>query len=162
MSATDHRRNDDSRRNTILVASLSPAFTEIVGEMLASGGFTFATMMQAEPGWLSLTRTRPALVMCDATGPEDGVRRLIAEAFARGLPVLLLGMTEEQQSVRGRHVPSAVVWLPFPLARVDFQASIEKLLMATPASDHQFVLSGAGVTLQGGLVGTRRRTGDLV
>jgi hypothetical protein len=92
MSATDHRRNDDSR-TTILVASLSVAFAEIVGEMVTSGGFTLATMMQAEPAWP-----------------------------------------------------------PLPLARVDLQASIEKLLITRRGIDSPFVLSGAGVTLEGGLV----------
>jgi CheY-like chemotaxis protein len=151
MSGSDNRRSD-RRRSTILVTSPSPAFAEIVGEMVRSGGFRFAATRPAESASLSVTRTQPVLVICDAGGPEDSVRRLIAETLARRLPLLLLGMTEEHASDRGRSLPIGVAWLQFPLARDVFQSAVDELLAGTSTVGGQFVLSGAGVAIEVGVV----------
>lgn len=151
MSGSDNRRSD-SRRSTILVTSPNPAFAEIVGEMVRSGGFRFATTRQAESASLSVTRTQPVLVICDVGGPDESVRRLIAETLARRLPLLLLGLAEEHASDRGRSLPIGVAWLQFPLARNVFQSAIDELLAATSTVGRRLVLPGAGVPIEVGAV----------
>lgn len=147
-----HDRRSDIRRSTILVTSHSLAFVQIVGDMVSSGRFTVATMMPAEPAWLSLIRTQPVLVICDGGVPEERVRRLITETLARRLPLLLLGMTEEQESARERRLPPGVAWLPFPLARDVFESAIDELLTPARTVGRQFVLASAGLTVQAGFV----------
>lgn len=147
-----HDRRSDIRRSTILVTSNSLAFVQIVGDMVSSSRFTVAIMMPAEPAWLSLTRTQPVLVICDAGVPQDSVRRLITETLARRLPLLMLGMTEEQESARERRLPTGVAWLPFPLARDVFESAIDELLTPARTVGRRFVLASAGVTVQAGFV----------
>jgi DNA-binding NtrC family response regulator len=152
MSQNDNRRSD-GRRGTVLVISLSSAFVEIVGDMLVDSGFELATAMSAEPAWLSVTRTQPVLVICDANSPDEMVGRLTPETIVRRLPLLMLGMSDRQKSARAGIIPTAgITWLQFPLSRATFQAAIEELLTPRPAVSRYVELSGAGVTLDAGFV----------
>ena len=152
MSHNDNRRSD-GRRGTVLVISLSSAFVEIVGDMLVDSGFTLATSMSAEPASLSVTRTQPVLVICDGSLPDEMVGRLIPETIGRRLPLLMLGMSDQQKSARAGSVPIAgITWLEFPLSRAAFQAAIDALLAPRPVAGRSIALSGAGVTLDAGFV----------
>lgn len=143
----------ESRRGTVLVISLSSAFVEIVSDMLTEGGFEVATAMSAEPAWLSVTRTQPMLVICDANSPDEMVGRVVPETIVRRLPLLMLGMTDRQKSARAGMLPTAgITWLEFPLARDAFQAAIDELVTPPPSVGRNVTLSGAGVTVEAGFV----------
>ena len=137
-------------RGTILVASRSPAFLEIVGEMIIDGGFRVATPAQTEAAWVSITRTRPALVISDTGEPAEYVKELIAESGARRIPLLVLGMADDQAPARVGSLPHGIAWLPFPLARGVFQTAIDGLLNPAPVVARHVVLAGAGVTIDAG------------
>jgi DNA-binding response OmpR family regulator len=137
-------------RGTILVASRSPAFLDIVGEMILDCGFFVATPAQTEAAWLSVTRTRPALVISDTGEPAEYVKELIAESLARRIPLLVLGMADDQASARVGSLPHGIAWLPFPLARGALQSAIDGLLNPAPVVAHHVVLAGAGVEIDAG------------
>ena len=144
------RYTDPSResRGTVLVASDSPAFVDIVGEMVTDCGFELATPTEAERPWLSVMRTQPTLVICDCGGPEPHVKRLIAEVAARRLPLLIAGTAQEQDVARTWHLPERAAWLEFPIARNRFHATIDDLLMLGGGLRRQAILHGAGVTIE--------------
>ena len=150
MSRSTSRRSGG--RGTILVASRSPAFLEIVGEMIIDCGFFVATPAQTEAAWLSVTRTRPALVISDTGEPAEYVKELIAESLARRIPLLVLGMTDDQPSAHVGSLPHGIAWLPFPLARGVFQTAIDGLLNPAHVVARHFVLEGAGVAIDAGFV----------
>jgi len=144
-----NRSGRSGGRGTILVASRSPAFLEIVGEMIIGCGFAVATPAPAEAAWLSVTRTRPALVISDTGEPAEYVKDLVAESLARHIPLLVLGTTDDQASARGSF-PHGIAWLPFPLARGVLQTAIDGLLNPAPVVARHVVLTGAGVEIEAG------------
>ena len=158
MSENDDRQNGRSR-GTILLASRSPAFVQIVGDMIVDGGYELEMAMHAEPAWLSVARTRPVLVICDCRETEDDIGRLAADSVARRLPLLLLGTTDDQRSPPGDGHRSGIGCLRFPVTRDIFQSAIDELLTPPPAVGHQFVVSAAGVTIEGGFA--TRTLGDV-
>ena len=144
-------RNNSQRsgsRSIILVASRSPAFVEIVSDMVIDNGFEVVTPADAEPAWLSVTRTQPVLVICDCVEPSGNVKRLIAEVVSRQLPLLMLGTTDEQEATRVESLPHFIRWLQFPLARDVFQTAIATLLKPAHDSGERVVLSGAGAATE--------------
>ena len=115
-------------RGTVLVASTSSAFVDVVGEMIADCGFTLAAPVESEAPWLSLTRTQPVLVICDCNGPTTSVKRLIAEVVARRLPLLMTAALDEDHA-GATILPDRVAWLAFPIALEAFRAAIDALLV---------------------------------
>src|SRR5215208_645920 len=74
---------------TVLVTSTNQTFCDAVGHMVAASGFTPAFPVALEAPWLSVTRTQPSIVVCDYDAQVKGVKRLLAEASARRVPLLV-------------------------------------------------------------------------
>ena len=122
-----------TRRRTVLVASSSDAFLDILGTMIEEGGFQPAFCLQPEPAPLSLTRTQPELVLCDCEILDLATNRLIAETLARGLPLLMTSPGGLSYSDVDRlHLPDRARWLRFPIGDAAFRAVLEETL-APPA-----------------------------
>jgi len=136
----------------VLVISRSSAFVEIVGGMLNDGGFDCARAASPESAGLFETPIHPVLVICDGSGSEEMVARLISETIARRLPLLLLGMIDGQTSGRAGGMPAGVSWLQFPLDRAAFQSAIDELVAPVPSVGRDVVLSGGGVTVETGFL----------
>ena len=73
-------------RGTVLVASDSTLFVDIVRDMLADCGLAVIVPLTSEPAWLSVMRTQPSLVICDWDAPAANVAGVIGEASARHVP----------------------------------------------------------------------------
>lgn len=124
-----HYNGPAESRGTILVASSHALFTDLVGEMVGRCGFTAAYPAGREPSWLSLTRTQPCVVICDCSAPADGIQRLITEASARQIPLVLSDARAKQRAEEGSLVlPQQVAWLTFPVTRDAFAALLDTVL----------------------------------
>jgi hypothetical protein len=114
---------------TVLVASTSDLFLDILGTMIEQGGFRPAFCAQPEPASLSLTRTQPDVVVCDCETLDTATNRLIAETLARGLPLLMTtprGLSEIE--LDRLHLPHRARWLRLPIGRTAFRTVLEELL----------------------------------
>jgi len=76
-------------RGTVLVASASDSFLDIVGYMIGRCGFAPACCADDEPASISLSRTQACLVICDGDLPETTVSHMIAEVTARQIPLVV-------------------------------------------------------------------------
>lgn len=120
-------------RGTILVASSHVLFTDLIGEMVTRCGFAAAYPVGREPSWLSLTRTQPCIVICDCSAPADGIGRLISEASARAIPLILSDARTKQRADDGSLVlPQRVSWLTFPVSRDEFAGLLDDALQPLP------------------------------
>ncbi len=116
-------------RGVVLVASSSSLFMSIVGDMLTVCGFETAHPAASEAAWLSVTRTQPALVICDSGIPAATIKRLIAEVCTRHLPLLMAWPREEHDvHAAGLVLPDHAAWLTFPVDRDAFRATIDALV----------------------------------
>lgn len=132
MNLLMHPRPRGRQRGTVLIGSGSEAFLGIVGRMVGECAFEVATPAPAEPPWLAVTRTQAVLVICDCTSPVLNVQRLMIEAAARGLPLLLVGSPDERTAVRKWPLPARIAWLALPIALDRFRVTLNGLL--TPPS----------------------------
>ena len=123
-----HRRN----RGTILVASTNLAWASVVGEMVADSGFTPAYPAERETPWLSVTRTRPCIAICDCDVPMERIQRFVLEAWARHVPVLVsaTGRSSTAQSLK----PRRVARFRFPVSPEAFRSMLERLLPSVTQS----------------------------
>ena len=78
-------------RGTVLVASGSSLFMNIVGDMLVDCGFTAAFPAESEAASLSVTRTQPALVICDS-GRARGEHQALDRRGRRARPSAVDGV----------------------------------------------------------------------
>ena len=131
-----------NRRGTVLLASTSSAFVDVVGEMITDCGFTPAVPAESEAPWLSLTRTQPVLVICDCNGSAVAVKRLIVEVVARRLPLLMTAALDDDHA-GSTILPDRVAWLAFPMTLEAFRAAIDALL--PPARALEEALTGTPV-----------------
>ena len=140
-------------RGTVLVASSSSLFMNIVGDMLVDCGFTAAFPAESEAASLSVTRTQPALVICDSGVPEASIKRLIVEVVARHLPLLMAWSQEEHDEYApGLVLPNRVAWLTFPIDRQAFRSTIDGLLPpAMGPAQRQFTMIGVGAKVKAAL-----------
>ena len=147
MSPYNPRSRDG--HDTILVASGSGVFIDIVGKMVVDCGREIATPAHGEPAWLALMRTQPALVICDCAGPEPEIKRLLVEVVVRRIPLLMVATTRESAVPRTWPLPERVAWLEFPIAREVFHTVINDLLQSErEIMRRQLALHGAGVTIE--------------
>jgi hypothetical protein len=137
-------------RGTVLVASGSSLFMNIVGDMLVDCGFTAAFPAESEAASLSVTRTQPALVICDSGVPEANIEHLIVEVVARGLPLLMAWSQEEHDEYApGLVLPNRVAWLTFPIDREAFSSTIDGLLPPVMGPvQRQFTMIGVGAKVE--------------
>lgn len=146
-----NRHIDDfvDSRGTVLVASSSSLFMNIIGDLLADCGFTTAFPAEAEASSLSVTRTQPVLVICDSSVPEASMKRLIGEVSARHLPLFLAWpRTEHDKYAPGFVLPERVAWLTFPIDREAFRSTIDALLPPITSRTQRFTLDGTAVKIE--------------
>ncbi len=156
-------RADDAirrARNVVLIGSGSSVFIDIVADMIGECGFEVTTPAPTEPPWLSVTRTQPVLVICDGMGPELNTKRLIVEAVARGLPLLIVAALHEEVTARVGPLSDRVAWLEFPIARDRFRTTIDGLMIPRRTIIRRnLTLKGAGVTIEAGITARTLGTG---
>jgi hypothetical protein len=134
-----------STRGTILVASSNALFTDVVGDLVAACGFTPEYSSGHEESCLLLTRTRPCVVICDCAAPAEGIQRLIVEASARHIPLVLSDMRMQQSTDHEALSPlQRLAWLTFPVSRDAFGAMLEMLLPSGIATSEHAAVSDAG------------------
>jgi hypothetical protein len=157
-----HNNERVENRGTILVASSHAVFADIVGEMVAACGFAPAYSAGQEASWLVLTRTQPCIVICDCSAPADGIQRLIVDASARHIPLVLSDARMHRRVDEGSLVlPSQVAWLTFPISRDAFAAMLDALV-PSPADIVRRVTAGVAGAATPLAVGVRARLLVLV
>jgi hypothetical protein len=135
-------------RGTIMVASSNALFTDIVGDMVVSCGFTPAYPVGQAESWLSLTRTQPCIVICDCAAPVEGIHHLISDASAPRIPLVLSDTRMQQRSDEPTlPMPRHVAWLTFPVSLEAFSAMLETLLPTPIETTHDIAMNVAGVRL---------------
>jgi len=121
----------------------------IIGDMLADCGLTVAFPAESEAAWLSITRTQPALVICDSGVPAASIKRLITEVASRRLPLLMAWSREEHDEYAAELVlPDRVAWFTFPIDCDTFRSTIDGLLSQPIDQAHRLKLTAAGVTFE--------------
>jgi len=115
-------------RGVVLVATRSASFADIVGGMVSDSGYAPVYWAESEPARLPVTRTEPCIVICDCDGPKDDVQRLVTEASARGVPVLLSRSQAGNEFEPILGVGQRVAWFTFPSTREAFKASLDGLM----------------------------------
>lgn len=144
-------RREGSRirnRGTVLVVSRSGLFSDIVSEMVVDSGFASASPVASEPAWLTLTRTRPCIVICDCDAPVDSTQRLIAEASARSIPLVLSDTRSEHHIERMVTLARRVVWLTFPVSHAAFCSMLDGLLPSTAHALHRVAVGGRAMNME--------------
>jgi DNA-binding response OmpR family regulator len=147
-------------RGTVLVASGSTLFMEIVRDMVADCGLAVIVPLTSEPAWLSVMRTQPSLVICDWDAPAASRDGVIGEAAARHVPLLMAwSRNRHEHYARGLALPERVAWLTFPVGHDEFRSTINALLAPEIDSVHRVSLAVPGIKLG---VGVRMRTLSLL
>ena len=113
---------------TVLITSTNTVFAETVGAMVAASGFTPAFPKASEVPWLSVTRTQPSVVICDYDAPVSGINRLIAEASARRVPLLVAYTAERQPDKAAFALAEQATWLEFPVSPAEFLSALRVLV----------------------------------
>ncbi len=147
-------------RGTVLVASGSDLFMDIVRDMVADCGLAVVFPLTSEPAWLSVMRTQPSLVICDWDAQATNLAGVIGEAAARHVPLLMAWSRDRHEHYApGLALPERVAWLTFPVGRDEFRSTIDALLAPDIDSVHHasFAVAGVGVG-----VGVRMRTLSLL
>ena len=114
------------RHGTVLVASASDSFLDILGYMIRRCGLNPESCAADEPAESSLSRTHPCLVICDGDLPETAAARMITEVTAQRVPLLVSmphGLSEHSVGV----LPG-VQRLTFPVGQRAFASIVEALL----------------------------------
>ena len=143
-----HEHSRIGNRGTILVASRNGLFSDIVSEMVVDSGFAPASPVASEPAWLTLTRTQPCIVICDCDAPAATTQPLIAEASARGIPLVLSEQHAEHHIERTLTLARGVAWLRFPVSHEAFCVMLDALLPPKVHSVHRVTASRIGLTME--------------
>ncbi len=124
-------------RGAVLVASSSSLFMSIVGDMLTVCGFETAHPAASEAAWLSVTRTQPALVICDSGMPAADDQALDRRSLRPPSPVAdgVASRGARRARAQGSCFPDHAAWLTFPVDRDAFRATIDALRAAAHGSD---------------------------
>jgi DNA-binding NtrC family response regulator len=142
-----HEHSRIRTRGTILVASGNDLFSAIVREMVVDSGFAPAAPAASEPAWLTLTRTQPCIVICDCDAPAATTQALIAEASARGIPLVMSEQHAEHHIERALTL-ARVAWLRFPVSHEAFCVMLDALLPTTVHSFHRVSARGIGLSME--------------
>ena len=146
MDGNEHSRIRN--RGTILVASRNGLFSAIVRAMVVDSGFAPASPVASEPAWLTLTRTQPCIVICDCDAPAATTHALIAEASARGIPLVMSEQHAEHHIERTLTLARGVAWLRFPVSHEAFCVMLDALLPPAVHSFHRVTASGVGLSME--------------
>jgi len=136
-------------RGTVLVASGSNLFMDVVRDMVADCGLAVIVPLTSEPAWLSVMRTQPSLVICDWDAPAANLAGVIGEAAARHVPLLMAWSRDRHGDyAHGVALPERVAWLTFPVCRDEFRSTVDGLLAPEIDSVHHVSLAVPGVRLR--------------
>ena len=135
-------------RGVVLVASDSPVFASIVGDMVVESGFTPTHIAASELAWISVGPLRPCLVICDCEAPAESVHHLFAEVAGR-IPLLLSQSGPKPRIASALKRARRVAWFTFPISRPAFSATLETIML--PPMTHRIVAHAAGATLDAGI-----------
>lgn len=113
---------------TVLITSTNTVFAETVGAMVVASGFTPAVPKGSEAPWLSVTRTQPCVVICDYDAQVNGIKRLVAEAASRRVPLLVAYTAEPQADRSAFGLAERVTWLKFPVSPAEFLSALRVLV----------------------------------
>jgi CheY-like chemotaxis protein len=128
---TDPRdRRRQRSRGTILVASDNTAWLSVIASMVVDSGFTPAYAAESEAAWLSTARTHPCIAICDCDIPVERIQRLVLEAWARHVPVLVsaTGRSTKARSLQ----PRRVARFKLPVSSDAFCSMLDGLLPPHP------------------------------
>jgi hypothetical protein len=132
-AASDGREHAHTRnRGTILLASTNSAWLSVVGAMVVDSGFVPAYPAEGETPWLSMARTHPCIAICDCDVPVERIQRLVLEAWARHVPVLVsaTGRSTKARSLQ----PRRVARFRLPVSPDAFSSMLDRLLPWANAS----------------------------
>lgn len=121
---------------TVLITSTNTIFADAVGAMVVASGFTPAFPKGSEVPWLSVTRTQPCVVICDHDAQVNGIKRLIAEASARRVPLLVAYTAEPQADQATFALVKQVTWLKFPVSPAEFLRALRVLVPPAVSRPH--------------------------
>lgn len=142
----------EETRGTILVVSSHALFVDIVGAMVTWCGFTPTYPRRLGAPWLASTGTPPCVVICDWAVPANGIQRLITEASARHIPLVLSDARMQQRAENGSLIlPQEVAWLRFPMSRDAFAAMLDALLPPPPEVMRRVTARLTGVRIDAGV-----------
>ena len=113
-------------RGTVLVASVSDSFQDIIGHMIGLCGFIPSYCADDETAETSLSRTQPRFVVCDGDLPSLPASLLLTEATRRGIPLLV--SMPYRSSDRDVLISAGTHTFAFPLGKVAFSAVVDDLL----------------------------------
>jgi hypothetical protein len=121
----------------VLVASRSELFVDMVSEMLLETGFIPVIWDVAEAPWLTIVRVQPCVIICDCDASATDAQRLVIDATARRIPLLLSGTTPSTAGDSAVTLRQRVEWLSFPITTDTFRAVVEALVapMAVVSSE---------------------------
>ena len=100
--------------------------------MVADSGFTPAYPAEREAPWLSMARTHPCIAICDCDVSVEHIQRLVLEAWARHVPVLVsaTGRSTKARSLQ----PRRVARFKLPVSPEAFGSMLDRLLPWATAS----------------------------
>lgn len=113
-------------RGTVLVASMSDSYQDIIGHMIGLCGFIPSYCATDETAETSLSRMEPRFVVCDGDLPSMAASLLLAEATRRGIPLLV--SMPYRSSDRDVLIQAGTHTFAFPLGKVAFSAIVDDLL----------------------------------
>jgi hypothetical protein len=121
----------------VLVASRSELFVDMVSEMLLETGFIPVIWDVAEAPWLTIVRVQPCVIICDCDASATDAQRLVIDATARRIPLLLSGTTPNTLGDSALTMRQRVEWLSFPITTDSFRTVVEALVapLATVSSE---------------------------
>ena len=144
-----HAHSRSRSRGTVLVASRNTLFLATVSEMVVDSGFASASPVASEPAWLTLMRTHPCIVICDCDAPAVPTQSLIAEASARGIPLILSDQRTDEHIERKLTLVHGVAWLTFPILHEAFCSMLDVLLTPMVHPFRRVTATGGGVSMEG-------------
>ena len=121
----------------VLVASRSELFVDMVSEMLLETGFIPVIWDVAEAPWLTIVRVQPCVIVCDCDASATDAQRLVVDATARRIPLLLSGASPNTRGDSAVTTRQRVEWLSFPITTDTFRTVVEGLMtpMVTVSSE---------------------------
>jgi hypothetical protein len=138
-------------RGTILVASSSELFAEIVSDMVRHSGYEPTSCAPPQPRLLSRMRPQPALVILDGDAPVSHEDDLRADATALGIPILLSRTRAQREDGAPVTVVDGQTWLNFPITPDLFSDTLHSLQVERYDELHRFSGSFAGVGVDAGI-----------
>jgi hypothetical protein len=117
----------------------------MVSERLLETGFIPVIWDVAEAPWLAIVRVQPCIIVCDCDASATDAQRLVIDATARGIPLLLSGTTPNTPGDPAVTMRQRIDWLRFPITTEAFRTMVETLMApaaALSSAGQRFFLPG--------------------